>query len=116
MIASSRVLIAAAAAALLVAGGANARPDTATRADAIGFLSVPRTALQGKQARVVVRTGPQASLCRLSVRYADGATEVIGLAVALRRRVTWTWRVNEVAAPGRARLTASCEPAPPLAP
>jgi hypothetical protein len=104
----AQIAAAAAAAALAVAGGANARTDSATRADGIGFLSVPRAAVQGRQARVVVRTSSQSSLCRLSVRYADGATESLGLTFALRRRATWMWRVNEVAAPGKARLTASC--------
>jgi hypothetical protein len=98
----------AVAAALAVTGGASARPDASARVEAIRFVSAPRAALQGKEARIVIRTSGRSGVCRLSVRYADGATELIGLATATAGRVTWTWRVGEVAAAGKARLYASC--------
>src|ERR671910_464696 len=100
----SRAQIAAVVAfALVLAGGAEARRDAPLRAERIGFVSVPRAAVQGKAARVVVRTPAGIHVCRLSVRYADRTSEFLGLAVAARGRATWTWRVNEVATPGRAR-------------
>jgi hypothetical protein len=96
-------------AALGLAGGTEARRDSSLRAERIGFVSVPRAAVQGREARVVVRTPLRTVICRLSVRYADRATEFLGLSVAVRGRATWTWHVNEVATPGRGRLIASCD-------
>jgi hypothetical protein len=100
-------LTAAVVLALVVAGGASARPDASGRAEGIRFASVPRAAVQGKEARIVVRTSRRA-VCRLSARYADGATEFLGATVTSGGRATWMWRVGEVAAAGRARLHASC--------
>ena len=105
-----RLQIAAAAVlvALAVAGGAEARRDGPLRAERIGFVSVPRTAVQGRDARVVVRTPRGTYVCRLSVRYADRTTEYLGAAVSVFGRAAFTWHVNEVASPGRASLIASC--------
>jgi hypothetical protein len=46
--------------------------------------------------------------CRLSVRYADGATQVLPTHQVNTWRVQWTWRVSPSAAPGRATATVVC--------
>jgi hypothetical protein len=103
------LLAAAITGALVVAGAADARRDSPLRTERIGFVSVPRAAVQGRDARVVIRTPLRTLFCKLSVRYADRSSEFLGTTVAVRGRATWTWRVNEVATPGKARLIASCD-------
>lgn len=111
MTAPPKVKIAAvvAVASLGLAGSTEARRDGSQRAERITFVSVPRAAVQGRQARVVVRAPRRTVLCRLSVRYADRTSEYLGLSVVIYGRATWRWQVNEVATPGRGRLIASCD-------
>ena len=99
---------AAVLASQVAAATAHARPHAGERAQRVFFASVPKAAIQGKPARVVVRTGAGRAFCRLSVRYSDGASEYIGAAFSLRGRASFTWAVNDVAAPGKARLTVAC--------
>jgi hypothetical protein len=93
--------------ALAVAGGASARPDASERAEAVRFVSAPAAAVQGNEARVVVRANRLVA-CRLSVRYSNGATKMIGVSRTIGGRASWIWRVGEEAAVGKARLFASC--------
>jgi hypothetical protein len=46
--------------------------------------------------------------CSLSVRYADGATQVVGTKAVTAWRVEWTWRLRRDAATGLAAATATC--------
>jgi hypothetical protein len=93
--------------ALAAAGGASARPEASGRAEAVRFASAPRILVQGKEARVVV-SASRAAVCRLSVQYANGAGEVVGVTRTSGRRATWVWTVRENTEVGKARLVASC--------
>lgn len=93
----------AASTGVLDGSSANARPT------AVAFVRAPASPLQGKLVRVVVSTTSNATArCTLVVRYADGATTNLGPAPAIQGRAEWSWRVPQVAQPGRARLTATC--------
>jgi hypothetical protein len=79
------------------------------RSTSVAFTRAPASALQGKVVPVAVATKPgTAARCTLVVRYADGATTNLGTVPSLQGRALWSWRVPQVAQPGRARLNATC--------
>jgi hypothetical protein len=79
------------------------------RTSKVSFTRAPATALQGKLVKIVVSTKPAATTrCKLAVMHADGVVEQLGTSIAQRSTASWTWRVPEVAQPGRARLSVSC--------
>jgi hypothetical protein len=99
------LVVAACVSAATAVGAAPARKG------AVRFVSVPRTAHQGKDAQVVatVKSGTSGfSKCSLAVRYANGHHQAVGFAYASGGRATWDWHVPTIAKPGRAKLTASC--------
>ncbi|HUP33485.1 MAG TPA: hypothetical protein VM184_10665, partial [Gaiellaceae bacterium] len=96
------LLLAIGAVAMLTGSAAQAAGES------VLFLRAPSIALQGKAVTVVAAAKPAGDLCMLRVRYADGVVQTIGRALALRGRASWTWRIPDVAKPGRATLTASC--------
>lgn len=97
------VAIAALAVAVVdLAGTASARTS------AVRFSRAPATVPQGNTVNVSVAVRPVSALCTLSVRYADGAGQYVGQRFARRGVATWQWKVNDVAKPGRAVLTAAC--------
>ncbi len=88
--------------ALLVPASAGAR------ATGLSFTSLPRRFVQNAKTTVVVAVHP-VTVCTLSVRYADGQLQPDLRPVgAFNGRAKWTFRVSGYAAPGHARVTASC--------
>lgn len=106
---SSKRIGAVAVAAVAVAVATVGLTGTAAaRTSAVSFSRAPATAPQGAAVRVAVRVRPVSSFCALSVRYSDGAAKSIGRSFSRNGVVSWQWKVDEVAKPGRAVLTASC--------
>jgi hypothetical protein len=100
---------AVAVAAVAVAATAVGLTGTAAaRTSAVSFSRAPATAPQGATVRVAVRVRPVSAFCALSVRYADGAAQSIGRSFSRNGVVSWQWKVDDVAKPGRAVLTAAC--------
>jgi hypothetical protein len=73
----------------------------------VGILDRPRNLAAGalQQLSVGVAGSPT---CSLSVRYADGAMQVVGTRAVTAWRVEWTWRVPRAAAAGPALATVTC--------
>jgi hypothetical protein len=90
-----------AALALVVPAGAGAGAG-------VRFGRLPARIVAGSSPTVVV-AAPGAGRCSLSVRYADGKRQA-GLAPApiLAGRASWTWKVENTTAAGRATVTAAC--------
>lgn len=99
--------MAIAASAVAVAVVVLAGPATA-RTSAVRFSGAPATVPQGKTVKISVAVRPVSAFCTLSVRYLDGAAQYVGQRFAFRGVATWDWKVDEVAKPGRAVLTAAC--------
>jgi hypothetical protein len=100
-----KLAVATAVSATLVLSAAASAADTGARATT--FLRAPVVALQGKTFTVVAAPRPDA-MCTLRVRYADGTVQLVGRAFARKGRASWSWKVPEVAKPGRATMTVSC--------
>lgn len=72
------------------------------------FANLPRRLAQHQLVTVVV-AAPKNAICTLSVRYADGRTQDgLGIVGAANGRAKWKFRVPTDAAPGKARVAASC--------
>lgn len=91
----------------LAAAGAALASDAA-KAN-LRFVAAPARAFQGKSTTIVVATKAAQYHCSLAVRYSDGAADkALFPSAAAKGRVTWVWQVPQFAAPGAAKLTASC--------
>lgn len=91
----------------LLAPGAALAASGSTHAPSVKFVVAGR-AYQGRPYSVTVATksGPS---CKLGVKYADGTAQAgIGVAPVTSGKATWSWTLPAVAAPGPARLTATC--------
>ena len=87
-------------------GSAVAAP---VRATSVRWAVFPRKAVQRDNLTVAVAGVPAATVCTLSVRYADGHLQRVGGAVASPGgRVQWKWHVPADAKVGRAHLSAAC--------
>jgi hypothetical protein len=91
--------------AVLVPASAGARTTS------VRFASLPKRFVQNGPTSVVASVHP-ASVCNLSVRYADGEFQPgLGPAGTSNGRAKWTFRVSGGAAPGHAKVSVSCAPA-----
>jgi hypothetical protein len=89
--------------AVVGAGSASAH------ATGIGFTSIPRHVVQGKDANVSVSVRPAGARCTLGVRYQGGATQPGLRAVAAARgHAGWTWQVPADVQAGPAVATVRC--------
>ena len=104
---SRRHLVAVAAALFAVLLPASA----GARATSVRFASVPKRFVQGGLATVVASVHP-ASVCNLTVRFADGQFQP-GLAPirTTNAHAKWTFRVTGGASPGHGTVSVSCSPA-----
>jgi hypothetical protein len=97
--------------AVLAAGAALAAlPAATSAASAPRFVAIPSHVVAGRQVTVTVAVPSTASArCALSVRYHDGKAQS-GLAPAstVSGRASWIWVVEDTAAAGAARVSASC--------
>jgi hypothetical protein len=106
-----RVLFVAGVTALIAAGAALlALPAATSASSSLRFSAIPNRVVAGRQVSVTVALPATTSArCSLSVRYHDGKAQP-GLApvVGVAGRASWTWVVDDTAAAGAARVTASC--------
>jgi len=86
----------------LLAGAAGAR------ASGTRFTALPRRLAQHQLVTVVV-AAPRNSICSLAIRYADGrGQDGLNYVGAANGRAKWKFRIPQDAAPGKARVSASC--------
>ena len=99
------VALAAALLAVLLPASAGARVTS------VRFASLPKRFVQNGMTSVVASAHP-ASVCSLSVRYADGQSQSgLGPQGTSNGHAKWTFRVSGDAAPGHAKVSVSCAPA-----
>ena len=104
MVAKAAALIAGVA----VLAGVGAESASA-HASGIGFTSVPRHVVQGKNALVSVSVHPAGGRCTLTVRYQGGTTQPgLKAVVAAGGHAAWSWQVPADVQAGPAVATVRC--------
>lgn len=104
--AAAKIAVLTLLASCVFAAPASAR---VTRAAGVSIGRMPRRVVQGDLLKVTVHTNLQGSLCDLTLLFADSRQQPGLKAVIARGGVArWRFRVTGFAAPGRAKIVASC--------
>jgi hypothetical protein len=101
----ARPVLVAAVTGLFLAASAGAAVDVGS---SVGFRFLPQKTFQGQPASLTVVVRPSGVRCSPTIRYADGARQVLKPAVARSNRASWTFTVPAKARIGSASAAVTC--------